>query len=61
MKVTAKYFIDCVYGQPGGANYCRTLVRTRDNAILFGNPDLQLAIGYAKEIQGINPKDSCIS
>lgn len=42
MKVTTKYFIDYVYNQPSGANYYHTLVRTRDNAILFSNPNLQL-------------------
>lgn len=36
MKVTTKYFI------ASGANYYHTLVRTRDNAILFSNPNLQL-------------------
>ena len=60
MKVTTKYFIDYVYYQPSGANYYHTLVRTRDNAILFSNPNLQLVIDYAKEIQGINSKDLCI-
>ena len=60
MKVTTKYFIDYVYNQPNGANYYHTLVRTRDNLILFSNPNLQLVIKYAKEIQGINPKDLCI-
>lgn len=60
MKVTTKYFIDYVYDQPGEANHCHTLVRTRDNAILSSNPNLQPVIDYAKEIQGINSKDSCI-
>lgn len=60
MKVTTKYFIDCVYGRPGGDNYYHTLVRTRDNAILFGSPNLQSVIDYAKEIQGVNSKDLCI-
>jgi hypothetical protein len=60
MKVKTKYFIDYVYNQPSGANYYHTLVRTRDNAILFSNPNLQLVIGYAKEIQGINSKAFCI-
>ena len=60
MKVTTKYFIDYVYDQPGEANYYRTLAGTRDNAILFSNPNLQSVIGYAKGIQGVNPKDLCI-
>lgn len=42
MEVTTKYFIGYVYNQPSGANYYHTLVRTRDNAILFSNPNLQL-------------------
>lgn len=57
MKVTTKYFIDHVYDQPGEANYYHTLVRTRDNAILFSSPNLQLVIDYAKEILGVNSKD----
>lgn len=60
MKVETKYFIDYVYNQPSGANYYHTLVRTRDGAILFSDPNLQLVINYAKEIQGINSKDLCI-
>ena len=60
MKVTTKYFIDYVYNQPSGAHYYHTLVRTRDNAILFSNPNLQLAIDYVKKIQGIDSKDLCI-
>lgn len=60
MKVTTKYFIDYVYDRPGEDNYYHTLVRTRDNAILFSSPNLQLVIDYAKEIQGINSKDLCI-
>lgn len=60
MKVKTKYFIDYVYNQPSGANYYHALVRTRDGAMLFSNPNLQLVIDYAKEIQGINSKDLCI-
>lgn len=60
MKVTTKYFIDYVYNQPSGDNYYHTLVRTRDNAILYNSPNLQWVIDYAKEIQGINSKDLCI-
>lgn len=60
MKVTTKYFIDYVYNQPSGANYYHTLVRTRDNAILFSNPNLQSVIDYAKKILGIDSKDLCI-
>lgn len=60
MEVKTKYFIDYVYNQPSGANYYHTLVRTRDDAILFSNPNLQLVIDYAKEILGVNSKDLCI-
>lgn len=60
MKVTTKYFIDYVYNQPSGANYYHTLVRTRDNAILFSNPNLQSVIDYAKKILGIDSKGLCI-
>lgn len=60
MKVTTKYFIDYVYNQPSGANYYHTLVRTRDNAILFSNPNLQSVIDYAKKILGVDSKDLCI-
>lgn len=51
MKVTTKYFIGYVHNQPSGANYYHTLVRTRDNAILFSNPNLQSVI---------DSKDLCI-
>lgn len=60
MKATTKHFIDYVYNQPSGANYYHTLARTRDNAILFSSPNLQLVIDYVKEIQGISSKDLCI-
>lgn len=60
MKVTTKYFIDCVYDQPSGINYYHTLVRTQDNAILFSNPNLQLVIKYAKEVLDIDSDDLCI-
>lgn len=60
MKVTTKYFIDYVYNQPSGENFYHTLVRTHDGAILYSNPNLQLVIDYAKEIQGIKSEDLCI-
>ena len=60
MKITTKYFIDYVYGRPGEFNYYHTLVVTRDGAILFSNPNLQLVIDYAEEILGISSKDLCI-
>lgn len=60
MKVTTKYFIGYVYSQPSGANYYHALVRTRDNAILFSSPNLQVVIDYAKQVQGIDSKDLCI-
>lgn len=60
MKVKTKYFIDYVYDNPTGENFYHTLVRTCDGVILYSSPNLKWVIGYAEEVQGINPKDLSI-
>ena len=42
VKDSAKYVVDYVYDQPGSCNYYYQLVRIKDNAILYSNPDQTL-------------------
>ena len=39
VKDTAKYVVDYVYDNPNGINYYYQIVRIKDNAILYANPD----------------------
>lgn len=60
MIVKTKYYIDYIYGQTIGENFYHQLVRTRDEAILFANKDLETVINYAKFELNINPNDLTI-
>lgn len=60
MRITTEYYVDYVCDHPSGDDFYYILVRTRDNLILFSNPDFQSVIDYAEEIQGINSEDLCI-
>ena len=55
-----KYFIDYIYNQPSGENFYHQLVRTKDDAILFANRDLETVIRYAKFELDINSKELTI-
>lgn len=57
MKIKTRYYIDYVYNQTIGENFYHTLVRTRDEAILYSNKNLQYVIDYAKNELNINGKE----
>lgn len=60
MIMKAMYYIDYIYGQTIGENFCHQLVRTRGEAILFANKDLKTVIWYAKIKLNINGNELTI-
>lgn len=40
MVCSTEYYIDYIYNNPSGANFYHQLVRTKDEAILYANPNL---------------------
>lgn len=52
----SKYFIDYIYDNPSGHNFYHQLVRRKDNAILYDNPNLEFVFAYCFKA-GINKDD----
>ncbi|MDR1459087.1 MAG: hypothetical protein LBI60_02610 [Bacteroidales bacterium] len=53
---TRKYYIDYIYENTAGANFCHQLVRNSDKAILYANPNLDNVFLYCFKV-GISAKD----
>ena len=58
MTIKTKYYIDYIYDKHYGANYYYQLVRTKDDAILYANENLDYVKIRCREL-GI-PKEEII-